>query len=213
MNLNGANNTIPEYVENIPEDYVEKFDELFEVEEVDIEDYDDEGNLIDIKSWWSVTNRLIPEHSYPLRNKEVAENLCEYLNTVICEYALPENVPEKLDLFLMNGSVKDLGEKINEKRELLKTIHIAKAHELSFELDYLHKCNKIKLNPEEVKAKLELSKNPTEKQINAYCEETYERELQDWKVAKTTVSLLNKQLELLDDMISFEKYVIRKELK
>ena len=194
-------------------EYVEKFDKLFEVETVTIEDYNENGDLTDVKNWWSVTNRLIPEHSYPCRNKETAEELCDYLNIVCDEYDLTTKSIEEINTTFVPSALIRLANRINEKLELLEQYQIAKTHELSFELDYLHKCNEVKLNPEIVKTELELSKNPTEKQITAYCEEKYLIEYQNLAVAKAKVGLLGKQLAILDDMISFNKYCVRMELK
>lgn len=194
-------------------EYVEEFDKLFEVETVKIEDYNENGDLTDVKDWWSVTNRLIPEHSYPCRNKETAEELCEYLNIVCDEYDLTTKSIEEINTTFVPSALIRLANRINEKLELLEQYQIAKTHELSFELDYLHKCNAVKLNPEIVKTELELSKNPTEKQITAYCEEKYLIEYQNLAVAKAKVGLLGKQLAILDDMISFNKYCVRMELK
>lgn len=199
------------YHENVPRDYVEDYRELFQVELCTIEDYDKDGNLIDAKEWYCVVNRLIPEQTYPCRNKETAENLCDYMNVIAEEHDLTLDLPQKLSICLNDDFIR-LADRINDKQDLLEELQIAKSHELTFELDYLHKCNDIKLHPDIVKDKLDLSKNPTEKQITAYCEETYSTELMNWKVSKTKVSLLNKQLELLEDRISFEKYQIRSEL-
>lgn len=141
-------------------EYVETFDELFEVEKVTIEDYNDDGDLTDVKDWWSVTNRLIPEHSYPCRNKETAERLCDYMNVVCDEYDLTTEVIEEVDNVFIPSNLIKLANRVNEKLELFEQYTIAKSHELTFELDYLHKCNAVKLNPDIVKNELELSKIP-----------------------------------------------------
>lgn len=63
-------------------EYNEKYDMLFEVKKVQIEDYGNDGEIEEIRTWYAATNRLIPEQCYPCKDKETAEELCKFLNTV-----------------------------------------------------------------------------------------------------------------------------------
>lgn len=67
-------------MKNIDE-YQEKYDFLFEVEKVQIEEYDD-GDLIDVNDWYSAVNRLTPEQRYPCKDEETAKELCKFLNSI-----------------------------------------------------------------------------------------------------------------------------------
>ena len=60
-------------MKNIDE-YQEKYDFLFEVEKVQIEEYDD-GDLIDVNDWYSAVNRLTPEQCYPCKDEETAKEV------------------------------------------------------------------------------------------------------------------------------------------
>lgn len=191
---------------------------LYKVNEVTVEGYED-GEPIEPSTWWAVESKILPElECYECRNKEVAEKLCYDLNFLTRDFGLNNELPEpvlveSLRLFEKTSIFESLANRINEKHELLEKFRNAKNHELVCELNYLQKCNEVKLNSDIVKEELELSKNPTEKQIQAYCEITYEREFTLWKIAKENSSLLNKQLDLVNDYISLEKYFIRMELK
>lgn len=209
---------------NLNEDDIAEYQEktknygLYEVEQVEILGYEN-GKKIEPSTWWAVSNRLFPElECYECRNKEVADSLCWELNQLTRDHGLNSELPKPYLLEAMRFDEKthifeSLASRINEKHELLEKIRKAKNHELTCELDYLHKCNEVKLHPDNVKDSLELSKNPTEKQIQAYCENTYQKEFQLWKIAKEDSSLLNKQLDLINDYLSLEKYIIRMRLK
>ena len=84
---------------------------------------------------------------------------------------------------------------LDEKEAKIKEFKDAVNSETSLKLELLHKSNDVKLHPNNVKEEYELSKAPTEKQIQAHIDETY------------------KDLELLDNRISFEKYVLQLEMK
>lgn len=108
---------------------------------------------------------------------------------------------------------KDFNELLDEKQKKLKDLKDAVNSETSLKLELLHKSNEIKLHPEDVKEKLGLSKLPTEKQIQAHIDETYKDLTDDYELAKQNTALIRKDLELLDNRISFEKYVLQLELK
>ena len=104
-------------------------------------------------------------------------------------------------------------EKLDEKRKKLSELKDAVNSETTLKLKLLHKANQVRLNPNIVKEKYELTKAPTEKQIQAYIDETYSDLTDDYELAKQNTSLIKKDLELLDIQISFEKYVLQMELR
>lgn len=102
---------------------------------------------------------------------------------------------------------------LKEKEEKMQELKDAVNSETSLKLELLHKSNKVKLHPDEVKEKYELSKAPTEKQIQAYVDEEYPELTNDYELAKQNTSLIRKDLELIDNRISLEKYVLQLEMK
>ena len=102
---------------------------------------------------------------------------------------------------------------LKEKEEKMQELKDAVNSETSLKLELLHKSNKVKLHPDEVKEKYELSKAPTEKQIQAYVDEEYSELTNDYELAKQNTSLIRKDLELIDNRISLEKYVLQLEMK
>ena len=72
----------------------------------------------------------------------------------------------------IDGSIKSFKEVLKWKQEKLDELKDAVNSETSLKLDLLHKANKVKLNLDLVKEAYDLSKNPTEKQIQAYIDET-----------------------------------------
>lgn len=185
---------------------------LYKVEEIEIYGYEN-GEEIPPQKWWSVVNRLFPEKEcYECRNLEVANKLCEELNCITRSYQLDVTLPEPAEVPMMNDCY-NLSQRINEKQSKLNDYQTALKHELVCERRYNEKWNEVKLHPDKVKEAYELSKAPTEKQITAYCEETYTKEFTQWKIAKANTGLISKQIDLINDYISLEKYILRKELK
>lgn len=102
---------------------------------------------------------------------------------------------------------------LDEKEAKIKELKDAVNSETSLKLQLLHKTNKVKLTPNLVRDEYELSKAPTEKQIQAYVDEKYPELTDDYELAKQNTSLIRKDLELIDNRISFEKYVLQLEMK
>ena len=98
-------------------------------------------------------------------------------------------------------------ELLESKQAKLKELKDAVNSEVSLKLELLHKSNNVKLNQNMVKEELELAKNPTEKQIQAYIDETYKELTDDYELAKNNTSLIRKDLEFIDDKISVEKHL------
>ena len=102
-----------------------------------------------------------------------------------------------------------IDEKLREKRTKLDELKDAVNSETSLKLKLLHKANQVKLNPNIVKEKYELSKTPTEKQIQAYIDETYSDLTEDYELAKQNTMLIKKELEFIDDVLSVNKIILR----
>ena len=196
-----------------------KQNEVFQVEEIDTISFDENGLEEGTWTGFALTKINDPaNYCYECRDKHNADKLCRDLNDFIMKYNnLDDELPETVNLDALqledNGLFENLAFKINEKTKLIEKIQAAKNHELVCKIDYTHKCNQIKLHPDDVKEELGLSKVPTEKQINAYCEEKYRREFDMYTVAKANTSLLNTKLDLINDYISLERYILRMALK
>ena len=102
-----------------------------------------------------------------------------------------------------------IDEKLVEKRAKLDELKDAVNSETTLKLKLLHKANQVKLNPNIVKEKYELSKTPTEKQIQAYIDETYSNLTDEYEIAKQNTMLIKKELEFIDDVLSVNKIILR----
>ena len=102
-----------------------------------------------------------------------------------------------------------IDEKLREKRTKLDELKDAVNSETSLKLKLLHKANQVKLNPNIVKEEYELSKTPTEKQIQAYIDETYSDLTDEYEIAKQNTMLIKKELEFIDDVLSVNKIILR----
>lgn len=102
-----------------------------------------------------------------------------------------------------------IDEKLVEKRTKLDELKDAVNSETTLKLKLLHKANQVKLNPNIVKEKYELSKTPTEKQIQAYIDETYSNLTDEYELAKQNTMLIKKELEFIDDVLSVNKIILR----
>ena len=111
------------------------------------------------------------------------------------------------------NAVWDFDKLLQDKEEKIKELKDAVNSEVSLKLELAHKANKVRLNPDMVKEEYELSKTPTEKQIQAYIDEKYSSLTDDYELSKQNVSLIRKDLELLDNRISLEKYVLQFKVK
>lgn len=109
--------------------------------------------------------------------------------------------------------IKKLGDEFNTnikfKRRKLDELKDAVNSETSLKLKLLHKTNAVRLNPDIVKEEYELNKTPTEKQIQAYIDETYSDLTDDYEIAKQNTMLIKKELELIDNAISINKSILR----
>ena len=182
---------------------------LFQVEEVEIIDVDD-GEEKDLGKWWAVSMKIDPTLAcYEVRNKQVAEDLCRELNLLTHDFMFDKTLPEPVRAEFTDSEFYYLANIINDKHNKLDELAISIENELKIELEYQHKANTLRLNPEHIKEDLQLTKLPTEKQINAYIENTLARQYDLWKIAKAHTSLIRQQLDYINDRISFEKYCLR----
>lgn len=110
---------------------------------------------------------------------------------------IPADITQKVD------------EKLREKQNKLDELKDAVNSETSLKLKLLHKANQVKLNPNIVKEKYELNKAPTEKQIQAYIDETYSNLTDEYEIAKQNTMLIKKELEFIDDVLSVNKIILR----
>ena len=101
---------------------------------------------------------------------------------------------------------------INNKQDKLDELRAAINDELNIKLTYLHKSNGIRIKPD-LKDEIGLSKAPTEKQTQAYIDTELQKDFEALKIAEENTKLIKRQLDLIDDRISLEKYAIQLELK
>ena len=102
---------------------------------------------------------------------------------------------------------------IYEKQQLQKQLKKAVNDYVTAKQDLLHKSNAWKLNPDAIKEELGLSKNPTEKQVQAFIDEKMPQLTDAVTFAKENVNLIKRDIELKDDEISLWKYKCQFELK
>lgn len=102
-----------------------------------------------------------------------------------------------------------LDELIIEKSEALNTVNIAVNEYVSLKNKYTVKSNELKLKLDEIKEKLGLTRAPTEKQTQAYVDNELSDLVQDIRIADANVKSWKREVDLLDNKISAEKYRVR----
>ena len=102
---------------------------------------------------------------------------------------------------------------IAQKTKKVKEYKEAINSHITIKQDLLHKGNEIKLHPQTTQENLGLKKLPTEKQTQAYIDETYKDVTDDYAISKENINVIKKELELIDDEIQMWKYIIQMELK
>lgn len=108
-----------------------------------------------------------------------------------------ENITQKLD------------ELIVEKAESLNAVNIAVNEYVSLKNQYTVKSNELKLNPSIIQEKLQLTRVPTEKQTQAYVDNELSDLVQNILIAEENVKSWKRDVDLLNDKISAEKYKLR----
>ena len=113
---------------------------------------------------------------------------------------------------LQNLTIEDLTEEyqklLTEKENLLKTLNVAINEHVALKNEYTVKSNLLRLHPDEIKEDLGLSKAATEKQQQAYIDDKLKDLLQDLKISDENVKSWKRELDLLDDKISLEKFKV-----
>lgn len=101
---------------------------------------------------------------------------------------------------------KTLSELITEKSEALNTLNIAVNEHVRLKNEYIVKSNSLRLKPDEIKEELGLNKVPTEKQQQAYIDDQLQDLVQELRIAEENVKSWKREVDLLNDKISLEKY-------
>ena len=114
---------------------------------------------------------------------------------------------------LKNMTIEDvtayLDSLIDEKKEALNTVNIAVNELVRLKNEYALKSNEWLIKPEEIKEELGLSRVPTEKQVKAFIDDRFSDLVQDLNIAEENVKSWKREVDLLDDKISAEKYRVR----
>ena len=98
---------------------------------------------------------------------------------------------------------------IQEKSETLNTVNIAVNEHVRLKNEYLIKSNEWLIKPESIKEELGLSRAPTEKQTKAFIDDKFSDLVQDLNIAEENVKSWKREIDLLDNKISAEKYRIK----
>lgn len=101
---------------------------------------------------------------------------------------------------------QNLSELITEKSETLNTVNIAVNEYVRLKNKYIIKSNELRLQPDQIKEELGLNKPATEKQQQAYIDDKLHDLVQDIRIAEENVKSWKREVDLLNDKISLEKY-------
>ena len=99
----------------------------------------------------------------------------------------------------LNGLIKD-------KSEALNTVNTSVNEYVRLKNEYMVRSNELRLKPDEIKEALGLSKAATEKQQQDYIDDQLKDLRQDLRIAEENVSSWKREVDLLNDKISAEKY-------
>lgn len=102
----------------------------------------------------------------------------------------------------------DLDELIQEKSEALNTVNIAVNEYTNLKNKYAVESNSLRIKTD-FKEAMNLSKAATEKQQQAYIDDVLKDLLQELRIAEENVKSWKREVDLLDDKISAEKYRVR----
>ena len=103
---------------------------------------------------------------------------------------------------------KNLDKLIQEKSEALNTVNIAVNEYVKIKNQYIIRSNLLRLNTD-FKTALNLSKAATEKQQQAYIDNELKDLLQQSSIAEENMKSWKREVDLLNDKISAEKYRIK----
>lgn len=102
--------------------------------------------------------------------------------------------------------LKNLDSLVLEKAEVLNTVNIAVNQLVSLKNEYNIKSNEWIIRPESIKEELGLSRAPTEKQTRGFIDNKFKDLVPDILIAEENVKSWKREVELLNDKISVEKY-------
>ena len=120
-----------------------------------------------------------------------------------------------LEVTTDDETLKPLGKLLNMKKEKIDELNDAVNSEVSLRLDYEHKYNQLLLSSDltdKVKEATSESR-PTSKMKEAYIVEELKTEYDDLELAKSNTSLIRKDLEYIDNIISAEKYALQLQMR
>ena len=122
-----------------------------------------------------------------------------------------------MELEIQTGDIRlqSLTDLLNIKNEKLDELKDAINTEVSLRLDYEHKFNKELLSSDLTDNVKEASgeSRPTAKMKEAYIIEKLSVEYDELEIAKHNTSIIRKDLEYLDNIISAQKYSLQLQLK
>lgn len=122
-----------------------------------------------------------------------------------------------MELEIQTGDIRlqSLTDLLNIKNKKLDELKDAINSEVSLRLDYEHKFNKELLSSDLTDNVKEASgeSRPTAKMKEAYIIEKLSVEYDELEIAKHNTSIIRKDLEYLDNIISAQKYSLQLQLK
>lgn len=102
----------------------------------------------------------------------------------------------------------DLDELIQEKSEALNTVNIAVNEYTNLKNKYTVESNSLRIKTD-FKEAMNLSKAATEKQQQAYIDDVLKDLLQELRIAEENVKSWKREVDLINDKISAEKYRVK----
>lgn len=110
-----------------------------------------------------------------------------------------------VETITVDDVTEELQNLIQEKAEVLNTLNIAVNEHVTLKNKYVTRSNELRLKPNEIKEEIGLSKAPTEKQQQAYIDDTLKELVQNLRISEENVKSWKREVDLLDDKISVEK--------
>lgn len=117
-------------------------------------------------------------------------------------------ISKPIEEMTLEDMTHDLDVLIQEKSEALNTVNIAVNEFVSLKNEYVVRSNDLRLHTD-FKEVLNLTKAATEKQQQAYIDHVLKDLVQDLRVAEENVKSWKREVDLLDDRISAEKYRVK----
>ena len=109
------------------------------------------------------------------------------------------------DVVTVDDVTEELQNLIQEKAEVLNTLNIAVNEHVTLKNKYVVRSNELRLKHDTIKEELGLNKAPTEKQQQAYIDDTLKELVQNLRISEENVKSWKREVDLLDDKISVEK--------